>query len=181
MSSREVTPPRAAAAVAALGFIIEGAAVLGHKVPDSHWGVRGSIVDGAFAVAALAVVLALPALGHLLEVGRVGRVGVRVAQLGFVAMAVESFASLVHGGNTLGPVFAGGLLLVLAGLLALAVTGVAAGALRWAAPLPVLGMLVGIAGGDQGGSLALGVVWLVIAAVLGRPTAATRSATAGAI
>jgi hypothetical protein len=42
-------------------------------------------------------------------------------------------------------------------------------------------MLVGIAGGDQGGSLALGVVWLVIAAVLGRPTAATRSATAGAI
>ncbi len=176
MAGQAGTAPRAAAVVAALGFIVEGVAVLGHKVPESHWGIRGSIVDASFAVAVIAAALALPALAKRLEVRRVGHLGSIAAQVGFAAMAIESTASLVHGGNTMGPVFAGGILLVFAGLLTLAVAGLVAGALRWAAPLPVLGMLVGIAGGDQGGSLALGAVWLVLAAVLGRPSAATTAA-----
>jgi hypothetical protein len=171
---------RLAAAVAALGFAVEGVAVIGHKIPDSDWGTRGSIVDGAFAVAALAVALALPAFARRLQVGRAGAIGRIAAQVGYVAMAVESWASLAHGGNTLGPVFSVGLLLVFGGLLALAVSGVKAGIVRWAAPLPVLGMLVGIAGGDQGGSIALAVVWLVIAAHVDRPAAAALPAAATA-
>jgi hypothetical protein len=77
-------------------------------------------------------------------------------------------------------VFSVGLLLVFGGLLALAVSGVKAGIVRWAAPLPVLGMLVCIAGGDQGGSIALAVVWLVIAAHVDRPAAAALPAAATA-
>jgi multidrug transporter EmrE-like cation transporter len=141
---------RVAAAVAASGFVVEGVAVVGHTVPDSHWGVRGSIVDAAFAVAALCAALALPAFSERLAVGRLGRAWAVVAQVGFVATAVESVASLVHGGNTLGPVFMIGLLLIFVGLIGLAVSGVRAAALRWAAPLPAVAMVVGIAAGDQG-------------------------------
>jgi hypothetical protein len=81
-------------------------------------------------------------------------------------MAVESIASSVHDGNTLGGLFFGGLLLTLAGLAILTVAGLRHRALRWAAPLPLLGMLVGIAGGDHGGSIVLGAVWAVLAVVL---------------
>lgn len=171
---------RIAAVVAAIGFAVEGIAVIGHKVPDSHWGVRGSIVDGAFAVAAVALVLALPALAQRLQVGRGGRIGCVAAQAGYAAMAVESLASLVHGGNVWGPVFVVGLLLVFAGLLTLAISGVDAGVARWAAPLPVIGMLVGIAGGDQGGSIALAVVWVVMAWVVGGAMAQSRELPVGA-
>lgn len=152
------------AAAAAAAYAVSGAAVLGHPIPDSHWGTRGAIVDAAGAVAFALTALALTGLTPLLADGGPARWATRLAQAGLAGMTVESIASLVHGGNTLGGMFFGGLLLTLAGLVALAVSGVRAGQLRWAAPLPVLALFVGIAGGDHGGFLATSAVWLVLSA-----------------
>ena len=96
-------------------------------------------------------------------------IGTRAAVLGLLAMTVESVTSLVHGGDTLGGLFFGGLLLTLAGLATLAVEGVRAGELRWLAPLPALALLIGIAGGDHGGFLGTGLVWLVLAFAVRAP------------
>jgi len=52
------------------------------------------------------------------------------------------------------------------GLIGLTVAGLRAGAFRWAARLPLIAMLVGIGAGDQGGSIVLGVAWLVIALLI---------------
>jgi hypothetical protein len=154
-----------AAVLAAAALVVEGAVVaVGGSVPDGHWGTRGDVVNGAFIIAAVALVLASPLLTGLLGLRRSGRTAVVVTQMGFLAMGVESVASQVTGGNTLGGLFFGGLLAALVGSIVVAVDGVRAGRLRWAAGLPALGMLVGIAGGDHGGSIAWGAVWLVLAA-----------------
>lgn len=157
-----------AAGVAASAFIVSGASVVGHHVPDQHWGTRGAVLDVAFAIGALAVALALPAVAALLEAGRLGRVGTRVAQIGHVAIAVECIASTIHGGNTLGPVFVLGLLAALLGLATLAVDGLRAGAQRALAPLPVIALLVGIAAGNDGGAIALGIAWAALALATAR-------------
>jgi hypothetical protein len=157
-----------AAVVAALAFAVAGTTVVGHKIPDQHWGTRGAVLDVAFAIGLLAAALALPALADRLGLRRVGMIGTRLAQAGQVAMAIESIASTIHGGNTLGPVFALGLVAAVLGLVLLAIDGIRAGAARTLAPVPLVGLLVGIAAGDQGGAILLGVAWAAIAVSLSR-------------
>jgi hypothetical protein len=158
----------AAAALAAFGFVVEGVIAVTHATGDNQWDALSQALNIAFIVACVALVGALPAVGRLLAPTRFGRVGTVVAQVGYAAMAIESIASGVHGGNTLGIVFVLGLGLSLLGLLALAVAGLIDGALRWAAALPLLGMLVGIAGGDHGASIVLGAVWAGFAVLLAK-------------
>jgi hypothetical protein len=171
-ATRSTTPTRLAgpaAFVAAAGFVLEGVVSLVHHTGDEHWDALSQVLGGAYAVAALALVVALPALGLWLRLGRVGRAASTVAVIGFAAMVVESVASGLHDGNTLGGVFFGGLLLSLVGQLVMGITGLRAGHRRWAAMLPFLGLLVGIAGGEHGGSIVTGIVWAVLGAALLRP------------
>lgn len=148
---------------AAVGFIVEGVIALVHTTGDQHWDAASQVLNLAFAGGCLALAAALPAAGRLLNAGRAGRVGVGAAQVGFVAMTVESVASAVHDGNVLGGVFFVGLILTLLGQLVLAIDGARSGDRRWLAPLPFLGMLVSIVGGDHGGSIVLGVIWAALA------------------
>ncbi len=166
---------RTSAAVAAAAFVVAGASVVGHKIPDHHWGARGTVLDLAFAVGLIAVAIALPGLAARLQVNRLGTAGTRIAQVGQLAMAVESIASTIHGGNTLGPVFVLGLLASLVGMALLAVDGFRAGAARPLAPIPLLALLVGIAGGDQGGAIVLGIAWAGLAILASRDAATSRS------
>jgi hypothetical protein len=158
-----------AAGVAAAAFVLEGALSVVHPTGDDHWDALSQLLNAAYALAALALIAALPSLRRWLRLGRVGTVGVGVAQLGCAAMVVESVVSGVHDGNTLGGLFFGGLVLALLGTLVLGGAGMASGHRRWGAMLPFLGLLVGVAGGDHGGSIVTGVVWAVIAAALRRP------------
>ncbi len=151
-----------AALLAAAGFAVEGVISLVHHTGDQHWDALSQVLNVAYLVAAVALVVALPGLSPRLGLRRVGRGGIIAAQVGFAAMAVESVVSSVHDGNTLGGLFFGGLLLSLAGLLALGIDGLLAGRRRWAALLPFLGMFVGIAGGNHGGSVVTAVVWVVL-------------------
>jgi hypothetical protein len=164
---------RLAAAVGGLCALALGIVTLtGRTVPDQDWGTRGAVVNalGLLTFAALAV--AVDALREPLALGRVGLVGLRTAQTGLVLMTVESVASEVHGGNTLGLVFVVGLLASVVGLAVVAVAGWRGS--RWLSPLPLLALLVGIAAGDMGGFVVLGIVWLTLAA-----TVLNRTAPAG--
>ncbi|NYJ73633.1 hypothetical protein [Allobranchiibius huperziae] len=157
-----------AAFVAAAGFMVEGVITLVHHTGEDHWDGPSQVLNAAYAVAVVALILALPALGRWLKVNRVGRVGIIAAQIGFAAMAIESVVSGLHDGNTLSGLFFGGLLLSLVGLLVLGVAALVGGHARWAALLPFLGMFVGVAGGEHGGSIVLGAVWVLLGMVMGR-------------
>jgi len=161
-----IAPP--AAFVAAAGFLVEGVISLTHNTGDNHWDALSQALNASYAVAAVALVVALPALGRLLEVNRVGRAGIIAAQIGYGAMAVESVVSGVKDGNSLGGLFFGGLVLSLVGLLVLGIAAMASGRRRWASLLPFLGMLIAIAGGEHGGSIALGAVWVALGIALVR-------------
>jgi hypothetical protein len=154
-----------AATAAAASYAVSGAAALGHPVPDAHWGTRGAIVDAAGAAAFAFTAIALTGLTPQIARTWFADWASRIAQLGLAGMTVESIASLLHGGNTLGPLFFGGLLLALGGLAGLAVAGLRADRHRWAAPAPALALLIGIAGGNHGGFLATGLCWLALAAL----------------
>ncbi|WP_375504628.1 hypothetical protein [uncultured Jatrophihabitans sp.] len=158
----------AAAFIAAAGFITEGVISLVHHTGDHHWDGPSQALNAAYALAAIALILALPAVGQWLQVNRVGRTGIIAAQLGYAAMAIESIASGFHDGNTLGALFFGGLVLALLGLLVLGIAALIGGRARWAALLPFLGMFVAIAGGDHGGSIALGAVWVLLGVLTDR-------------
>lgn len=158
----------AAAATAAACYVISGAAVVGHPVPDDHWGTRGAVVDASAAAAFVLTAAVLPAVASAFGCGPVGTIASRIAAMGFAAMALESVASLVHGGNTWGPVFVIGLLLALLSSIVLSVSGVRARQRTWLAVLPGIGLLVGIAGGDRGGFVLLGLAWFALAVGLGR-------------
>jgi hypothetical protein len=163
--------PRAAALLAGLAYVALGVVTLtGPTVPDHDWGTRGAVVDALGLVGFALTVLGAERLRTPLALGRVGLVGLRGAQAGLVAMSVESVASLVHGGNTLSALFLVGLLLTLVGFLVVGVDGMRHPGARWVAPLPFLGLLLGIGAGDHGGFVLLGVVWIVLAlAAVGRP------------
>lgn len=167
------TPPRIAAVLAGLAYLALGVvSVTGPAVPDQHWGTRGAVVDLLGLLGFGFTVVGAERLRVPLILGRVGTGGLRAAQVGLTAMTVESAVSLVAGGNTLGGVFFGGLLLTLVGFLVVGIVGMRTAGARWVAPLPLLGLLVGIAGGEHGGFVVLGVVWLVLAvAAVGRPAA----------
>lgn len=164
--TRPLTRP-AALATGAAAIALGAVTIAGPAVPDEHWGPRGAIVNALGLVTFLAMAVAAGGLRNLLGLGRIGIVGVCVTQAGLVMMTIESAASQVHGGNTLGPVFMLGLLLTLIGFLTVGVDGLRRPGARWMAPLPLLGILVGIGAGDRGGFLVLGAVWSGLA--LGAP------------
>lgn len=151
-----------AAASAAAGFIVSGAAVVGHPVPDEHWGTRGAVVDGFAALGFLLVACVIPRVGSALHAGPAGRVASRAAALGYLIMGAESVASLLHGGNTWGPSFFVGLLLALVSSIVLSVSAVRARHHTWLSTLPALALLIGVAAGNQGGFMLLGLGWLAL-------------------
>jgi hypothetical protein len=171
LTRASTTPTRTAppaAYVAAGGLVVEGVIALVHTTGDRDWDALSQILNAAYAIAAIALVLVLPSVGSWLRVERAGRIGVVVAQIGLTAMAVESVVSGINDGNTLGGLFFGGLLLALAGLLVLGIAALVAGQVRWAALLPFLAMIIAIAGGEHGGSIVAGIVWTVLGVTMSR-------------
>ena len=164
--------PRIGALVAGFAYIALGIVMLtGHDVPDQRWGARGDLINVLGLIGFGFNVLGAERLRTPLALRRLGLVGLRAAQTGLAAMAVESVASQLHGGNTLGPVFFLGLLLTLVGFLVVGIDGLRRPGTRWVALLPFLGLLVGIAGGEHGGFVVLGGLWAVLAvAAVGQPT-----------
>ncbi|HVU76417.1 MAG TPA: hypothetical protein VHC67_02455 [Gaiellaceae bacterium] len=136
------------AAVAAAGYCIEGAVVVRAPQPEHGWHASGYVVEVAFALA-LAASIPLAAL-----------LRARLAGAGFAAMLVSALASIVAGGDALGPLFLAGVLASIAGLALLAVSAVRHRAeSRWLGPVLVAGFVVSIALGDHGGGIVLGAVW----------------------
>ena len=159
-----MTLARLAAGITALACLVIGTLSLtGPPVPDENWGTRGAVINAVGLVAFAATTLAVQLLPPLLALGRIGGMGCRIAQAGLALMVVESAASQIHEGNTLGPVFMLGLLLTLVGLILVAVDGLRRR--RWLAPLPFVALLVAIGSGDHGGFLALTLTWAAIAAI----------------
>lgn len=160
-----------------LAYALEGAIVLRAPQPDQHWHASGYAVEAAFVLALVATLPLLPQLG---AATRLATLATRVAQLGYSAMLVSAVASLVDGGTSLGPIFLVGVLAALAGLVGLAVW-----ALRrrypgwWTAPLAAAGLVLGIALGNHGGGILLGLAWIAISIGL-RDTATARFVVAGA-
>jgi hypothetical protein len=157
-------PFTTACAVAATGFIAEGVITIVHPVGDHNWGITADALNFAFVLGILAMAVALPYVGRWLAVNRLGRAAVSTFQLGCLAMTVETVTSVAHGGNTLGAVFLGGVLLATIGLLVLGITGLLSGAVRWAAMLPFAGWVISIAAGEMGGAIVLALLLVVLAA-----------------
>lgn len=165
--AHSVPRPDGAAWLAAVGYLAEGGIVLARRAgftgpTESH------LLDLAYAVAVLAAAVALPSVTSRAGlrwqgIGRLGVIGTRVAQVGLVAMGVESGVAVVHEVEALGVLFGIGLLLSLVGLLLLAIGGLVGGTPRWLAALPLLAVLVAAAGGDLGVSVVSGVLWMSIA------------------
>jgi hypothetical protein len=159
-----ITPRRAsiAAAVAALGYAVEGAVVLRAPQSESGWSASGYLVEVAFAVALVATIISLAPVARTGR--RAARAAVGVARLGFASMVVSSVASIAVGHTTLGPAFFLGLLVALAGLLGTAVTAVRSGVLAWwCGPLPFAGFVLGIGLGDHGGGLIMAAAFAALA------------------
>jgi hypothetical protein len=150
------------AALASLGFVVEGAIVVRAPQGDAHWHTSGYVVEAAFVIGLAA---ALPMLVELRRSSsRLAGWAVAVAHVGFGAMLVAALPSLVLGRDVLGPVFLLGVAASLVSLLALAATAVRdRGPAWWIAPLAFAGLLVGVALGDQGGGIVMGVAWLGVA------------------
>jgi hypothetical protein len=161
--------------LAAGGYAAEGIVVLLHRGADFHGGFESRLLDLAYAVAVLASAAALPGLTAWLRVRRARRIASRAAQVGFVAMGVESGVGVVHRVDALGPLFGVGLLLSLAGLAVLAVDGALVTVPRWVATLPLLAVVVSAAGGEVGASIVSALLWLALTRILSaaeRPSAA---------
>lgn len=153
----------AAAVVSGVAAVADWLIQLRHVQPDSHWQGIDIVIEVLFAVSLAATAIALTGFARWLAVGRVGRIGTIVGQVGFALLLVCSVASAFAGENTLGALFPVGLLLALLGQLGAAVAGLVRSAHRWAAPLPFLGLLLSVAVAPFGGQLLLGLVWLALA------------------
>lgn len=146
------------AAVAALGYCIEGAIVVRAPQPDHGWHASGYAVEAAFVLALIASLPLVPLLG------RTSAAASWLVRVGFAAMLVSAVASLAAGGDELGPAFLLGVLGSLAGLAALSVGAVRArGTGWWIAPTIALGLVLSIALGDHGGGILFGVAWAAAA------------------
>lgn len=160
-----------------LAYAVEGAIVLRAPQPDHHWHASSYAVEAAFVVALVATLPLLPLLAA--RASRLATVATRTAQLGYLAMLVSAVASLAEAGTALGPAFLIGVLAAFAGL-----AGLAAPSLRrrnagwWTAPLALAGLVLGIALGNHGGGILLGLAWIAISIGL-RDSVATRIIVAG--
>jgi hypothetical protein len=144
--------------LAAAGYALEGAIVVRSPQPDHGWHASGYAVEAAFV---LALVASIPLVGLLRRSpGTLPAGAVWCTRAGFGAMLVSAVASLAAGGDELGPLFLLGVLASLVGLVALST-----GAVRrrdrswWTAPTIAAGLILGIALGDNGGGILLGIAW----------------------
>jgi len=166
-----------AAAIAAVGYAVEGAIVLRAPQGDDNWGASGYIVEVAFAVSLVASIVAIAAL--VAGRGRAASTGGILAGAGMASMFVSSIASIAAGGTVLGPAFILGLLATLVGLLVVGVAGVRGSSDPWwCSPLPVAGFVLGIGLGDHGGGLITAAAFAGVAYALANrtPTALPRVA-----
>jgi hypothetical protein len=176
-SLARLTAPLAIAA--GLGWAADGILELRWPQPDHHWHATGYLVEIAFAVALVPTIALLTQLAA--DGSRAARVAARAAQLGFGALLVSSCASIAAGGNTLGPAFLLGILVTLLGLLVLSATSIRArGALWWAAPLVLAGLVASMALA-HGGAVVFGVAWLVVAIALRERDPAPRAVNVPAV
>jgi hypothetical protein len=153
------------AVVGALSYAVEGAIALRSPQPDHHWHAAAYAVEIAFVVALLATIPLLPLLPA--HASRAARIATRIGQLGFGAMLLAAVASIAAGGNVLGPVFFLGLIGALSGLLVTAISQTRARPKAWWGPLVVLvGLLAGMALGDHGGGILIGISWATVAITL---------------
>ena len=153
------------AAIGAVSYAVEGAIAVRAPQPDDHWQAAGYAVEITFALALLATVPLLPLLST--GASRTARVATRIAQLGFGAMLIDALASTAADGNVLGPVFFAGLLGALCGLVALALSQ--ARSRRgswWLCPVVLVALVAGMALGDHGGGILLGIGWAIVAITL---------------
>jgi hypothetical protein len=152
------------AAIGALAYAVEGAIALRSPQPDQHWHAAGYAVETAFAVALLATIPLLPLLAT--HASRTARLATRLAQIGLGAMLIDALASTAADGNVLGAAFFFGLLGALGGLGVLAVSQATTRlASWWAAPVVLGGLVGGMALGDHGGGILIGLSWATIAIV----------------
>ena len=164
------------AALAGIGFAVEGAIVVRAPQGDSHWHVSGYVVEAAFVVALVAALPMLPALRR--SSSRLAAIATRGAQAGFAAMLVSAVPSLALGRDVLGPAFLLGVAAALVSLLVLAVTALRTRGPAWlVAPLAFTGLVAGIALGDQGGGVVMGVSWIAVALGLRDAAEAQRSSS----
>jgi hypothetical protein len=176
-----MSPSRIAAVVTGVAAIALGVVtVSGPTVPDEHWGMRGGVVNALGLVTFAAMAVASTMLPDALRLARTGRIGVRAAELGLVSMSVESVASQVHGGNTLGILFVLGLLLTVVGYAVAGIDGLRRPGARALALLPLVAMLVGIGAGDHGGFVALGAAWCGLTLLAGSAAGHDSEAVAAA-
>lgn len=158
-----------AAAIAAIGYAVEGAIVLRAPQGDSNWHVSGYVVEVAFAVSLVATIVAIRALTE--GAGRAGRAGSLVARAGLVSMLVSAVASLGAGETVLGPAFFVGLLATLTGLLVVAIAGARGGRDPWwCSPLPLAGFVLGISLDNHGGGLIMAAAFAGVAYALATRT-----------
>jgi hypothetical protein len=157
------------AIIGGLAYAVEGAIVARAPQGDDHWHASGYTVEAAFVIALLATIPLLPRLAANLS--KTGRLAARVSQLGFAAMLVSAVASLAVGGTTLGPAFLLGVLAAVAGLITLTVVAVRTRTAHWwLPPLALIGLVLSMALGDQGGGIVFGLAWIGISlAVRERP------------
>jgi len=162
----------AAALIAAVGYLVVAGITLVKPQPSDHWNAAGRALEAAFIVGLLGSAAATGGLRARLARRSLGERSARVAQLGFLGMTIASVASLVKGGDTLGPVFLLSVLATLVGLLLLGVAALRDGvAARWIPVVPFATMLIGMALADHGGCAVIAAGWIAMAPVLnGRPT-----------
>jgi hypothetical protein len=128
------------------------------------------------AVAAVFWVLAALQEKHASHDGRLGRLGLRVAALGLLALAVDAIVTMASGTtDTSGPLYPVGILATLVGIVLLAVQWDRARAMpRWIGPALAIGWFLGASPilGSGGAFPILAAVFLAIAYRLHREIAA---------
>jgi hypothetical protein len=163
------------AAIGALAYTVEGAIALRSPQPDQHWHAAGYAVEITFALALAATIPLLPVLST--HVSRTVRIATRISQIGFSAMLINAIASTAADGNVLGPVFFLGLVAALCGLVVVAFSQVRTRLTPWwLSPVVLVGLLAGMALGDHGGGILIGISWATVAIGL-RAAARSRTGT----
>jgi hypothetical protein len=150
------------AAIGALAYTIEGVIALRSPQPDQHWHAAGYAIEIAFGFALLATIPLLPLLSPP-PTHRV-RIATRIAQIGSSAMLIDAIASTTAGRNVLGPVFFVGLLGTLGGLVVMTISQIRTRlGTWWLCPVVLVGLLAGMALGDHGGGILIGISWATVA------------------
>jgi hypothetical protein len=108
---------------------------------------------------------------------RIGRIGLRIATAGLLALVVDSIVTIASAStDTTGPLYPLAMLTSVIGIVLLTIHWYRAGILpRWTGPTLALGWFLGatpILGSDGGGFLLVGAAFVAVAVALGRQTMA---------